>query len=270
MKIRNQVAGAPIAMRLKGEKTDALVLKTVQEKPGLVVHEIAERLNWTNGKVDGSVNRLISQGKVQVKHSLRRGILIKRVYPQEYVPRPRNVIEIPLNMIEEDLWKEKIYVYALSRSTVALSSRRIEEWDKRSFRREQISIRKGAEALTVELPNSISEFYQLENSETSLSTTGDFALITVESTALPVALPPTYPAEAGVKIARLLVFEERIEGVPSCYTFSRIRIDLFKGEAKAEGIPVTSEIHEIVKKIEEKVSISTGSSESIQIPVEVS
>lgn len=192
---RSLIAGAPVAMHLRGEMTDAIVLKEVQERPGSSVHEIAERLSWSNGRVDGSVNRLSSEGKVQVRHTLRRGMLVKRVYPLEYVPKPRNLIEIPRGMIEENLWKRMVHVYALSRSTIALSPRRVEEWDKRAFRKEQVSIRKSAEALKVELPNSIADFYQLENSETSLSTIGDLALVTVESTALPVALPSTYPAE---------------------------------------------------------------------------
>jgi len=271
VKTSGEVAGAPIAMHLRGERTDALVLKVVQEKHGSAVHEIAQRLNWTNGRVDGSVNRLVSQGKVKVKHSLQRGVLVKRVYPQEYVSKPHNLIEIPLNMIEEDLWTKTVQVYALSRSTIALSPRRVDEWDKRAFQRKQIHIRKGAEELTIELPRSISEFYQLENSETSLSTTGDLALVTVESTALTVALPPTYPAEVSVRVTRFLVFEERIEGVPPCYPLSKVHIDLLRGEGKAEGIPIVSEIHRagVARKIEEKVSISTDRSDSIQVPVKV-
>jgi len=271
MKTIGKIAGAPVAMHLRGEMTDASVLKEVQERPGSSVHEIAERLNWTNGKVDGSVNRLVSQGKVKVRHSLRRGTLVKQVYPQEYVPKPHNLIEIPRNMIDEDLWKKTVHVYALSRSTIALSPRRVEEWEKRAFRREQISVRKGADVFKIEIPSFISEFYQLENSETSLSTTGDLALVTVESTALPVALPPTYPAEVGARITRFIMYEERVEGVPSCYPLSKIPMDLFRGEGKAEEIQVPSEIHSvrIMKKTELRAPISTNTSGSVQIPVEV-
>jgi len=271
MKTIGKIAGAPVAMHLRGEMTDASVLEEVQERPGSSVHEIAERLGWSNGRVDSSVNRLSSEGKVQVRHSLRRGMLVKRVYPREYVPKPRNLVEIPRGMIEEDLWKRSVHVYALSRSTIALSPRKVDEWDKRAFRKVQVSIRKSAEALKVELPNSIADFYQLENSETSLSTTGDLALVTVESTALPVVLPPTYPAEAGMRITRFWAFKEQIESVPSCYPLSKVRFDLVKGETKVEGIPVPSEMHlaKIVKRTEERVSLSTNSGESVEIPVEV-
>jgi DNA-binding MarR family transcriptional regulator len=273
MKTIGKIAGAPVAMHLRGEVTDASVLKEVQGRPGSAVHEIAERLGWSNGRVDSSVNRLSSEGKVQVRHSLRRGMLVKRVYPRRYVPKPRNLIEIPRGMIEEDLWKKRVHVYALSRSTIALSPRRVEEWDKRAFRKEQVSVRKSAEALKVALPNSIADFYQLENSETSLSTTGDLALVTVESTALPVALPSSYPAEVGVQITRTFVYEERIriEDAPSCYPLSKVLMDLSKGEGSVKGISVPSEIHrvKIVKVAEERRSASTSGAESVQIPVEV-
>jgi len=269
MKTMGKIAGAPVAMHLRGEMTDASVLKEVQERPGSSVHEIAERLGWSNGRVDSSVNRLSSEGKVQVRHSLRRGMLVKRVYPRRYVPKPHNLIEIPRSMIEEDIWKKMVHVYALSRSTIALSPRRVGEWDKRAFRKEQVSVRKSAKALKVELPNSIADFYQLENSETSLSTTGDLALVTVESTALPVALPPAYPAEEfGARITRILMYQ-RLEGIPSSYPLSQIRMDLFQGEGKAENIPVVSEMVEMVKKTRERASISNSTSEFVQIPVEM-
>jgi predicted transcriptional regulator len=193
---RSRVAGAPLAMRKRGETTDALVLRKVELRPGSSVHDIAERLDWTNGRVDGSVNRLISQGKVRVRHVLRKGTLVKEVYPKEYVSKPHDVVEIPRNMIADDLWKETVEVYALSRTTIAISPDKVEEWDKRAFRQEQVSIQKSDKALEIRLPGSIADFYQLENSEISLSTVGNLALVTVESTLVPVALPATYPAEA--------------------------------------------------------------------------
>lgn len=203
---RSKVAGAPLVMRKRGEKTDAFVLTEVKQRPGSTVHEIAERLNWSNGRVDGSVNRLVSQGRIRVQHVLRKGTLVKRVYPIEHVSKPRDIVEIPRNMIDDKLWGETTEVYALSRTTIAISPNKIEEWEKRAFRRENVSIQRSDEALEIRLPRSISDFYQLENSEISLSTTGDLALVTVESTLMSVSLPPTYPAETmyALKYTRLI------------------------------------------------------------------
>lgn len=265
----SRVAGAPLTMRKRGEKTDALVLREVELRPGSTVHDIAVRLNWTNGRVDGSVNRLISQGKVRVRHILRKGTLVKEVYPKEYVPKPKDVVVIPRNMIDDDLWNGRVEVYALSRSTIAISPRRVEEWDERAFRKEQIEIRKRADALEIKLPSSISDFYQLDNSETSLSTAGDLALVTVESTTLPVALPPMYPAEVMHRVSRLLMVE-RIEGMASYSPFLRIYMDFVEGEGEAKQISIPFEFYRPgVLKRTEKIRALTGSSESVEIPVVV-
>ena len=184
------VAGAPIAMRRKGELTDSLVLEEVRRRPGSTIREIAMQLNMTNGRVDGSVNRLLSQGKVKVKHFLKRGILIKRVYPIEFIPKRKDVIEIPRELVDDSLWKEEAYVYALSRSTIGVSPQDIEEWEKKSILKERVPIFKKEESLMIELPASISEFYELENSEVSLSALDNLVLLTIEQI-LPVILPST-------------------------------------------------------------------------------
>ena len=269
MKSRSRVAGAPLAMRKRGERTDALVLREAELRPGSTVHDIAERLDWTNGRVDGSVNRLVSEGKVEVRHILRKGNLVKTVYPKGHVSKPRDVVEIPRNMIDDDLWKETVEVYALSRATIGISPGKVEEWDKRAFRREQVSIRKSDKVLEIRLPGSIADFYQLENSEISLSTIGDLALVTVESTLLPVALPPTYPAEVTYRITRILMVE-RFEGIASYSPLSRIDVDFVEGKGEAKQIPVPLGVYryEVPRKTG-KIHTCTGSSESVEISVVV-
>jgi len=74
----------------------------------------------------------------------------------------------------------------------------VEEWDKKSILKGKVPLSKKEEALVVKLPASISEFYQLENSEISLSVLDNLVLLTVESV-LPVALPATHPEEARLK-----------------------------------------------------------------------
>lgn len=195
MSKNRRVVGAPIVMHWRGEETDASVLEKIKSMPGASIRDIAEHLKWSNGRVDGSVNRLVNQGKVRVKHYLKKGILFKSVYPSEYVPKPRNIVEIPNDMLE-NTWKERAFVYSLSRSTIGISPRPVDEWDKKTFLREEVSVSKNEESTVITLPDSISEFYQIENSETSLSTVGDLALLTVEPI-LPVALPSTHPEEYG-------------------------------------------------------------------------
>jgi predicted transcriptional regulator len=56
----NRLSGAPVVMHKKGRSTDAVVLEEIIKKPGIAIAEIAENLEWTNGKIDGSVNRLVA------------------------------------------------------------------------------------------------------------------------------------------------------------------------------------------------------------------
>lgn len=191
---KNKMIGAPSVMKRRGEKTDTLVLQEIKNNPGSSIHEIADQLSWTNGRVDGSVNRLLLENKAKVKYVLKRGTLKKRIYPIDFIEKPANVIEIPKRIIEEGSWTNTVEIYALSRSTIALSPYRIEEYDKKAILRNQIPIMETDSTFEVILPNRFSEFYQLENSETGVSSIGEVALITVEST-IPVDVPSTYSVE---------------------------------------------------------------------------
>lgn len=249
----------------KGRETDALVLREIQGNPGSTIHEIAVKLGFSNGRVDGSVNRLISQGKADVRHHLRRSLLVKKVYPLRYVPKPPNIIELPMNMIEVNLWRDTVYVYALSRSTIAFSPVSVAEWEERALIKEKIAIAKTEDTLQIELPNFLSDFYQLENSETSLSTTARFAIATVESI-LPVRLPPSYPAEVPFEITRILMVE-KIKGTTS--HVSEVDVDLLEGETSVT-IPYEADLTLMAERIaKEERKLSTESSETTDLMVEV-
>lgn len=261
-----QIVGAPVVMRKKGRETDAQVLREVRRKPGSAVHDIAVKLGWSNGRVDGSVNRLISQGKVEVRHHLRRGALVKKVYPLHFVPTPPNIIEIPMNMIEGDLWKDTVNVYALSRSTIALSPIRVEEWEEKALRKENIATTIRESVLHIELSSFLSDFYQLENSETSISTTAGFAIVTIESI-LPVGLPPSYPAEVAFEVTRV-VMVEKIKGIAT-YAPAEVDVDLLKGATNVP-IPYEPQLIQMVKKVaKEKRRMLTESSGTSEVLVEV-
>jgi len=213
MSRKKRVAGAPIAMKKRGRKTDALVLKIVQKKHELTIRDIAEELNWSNGRVDGCINRLVKAGKVKVEYTLRKGALIKKVSAINYHVKPRDLVAIPRNAIDERLWQKSVRVYALSRSTIGISPHEIEEWEKRALRKEKLTIEKNPKEFEVKLSDKLSEFYELGNSETSLSVADGLAMLTIESTVLPVALPPTYPAQVSFRIIREMHIKERVEGV---------------------------------------------------------
>ena len=143
----NHLSGAPIVMHKKGRSTDAAVLEEIKRKPGITIAEIAESLEWTNGKVDGSVNRLIVEGKASVKHNLKKGMLVKTVYPANFDTKHANLVQIPTELVNCDLWREKAFVYALSRSTIGIAPHEVGEWGAKAFSSEYVSVRKALKLL---------------------------------------------------------------------------------------------------------------------------
>jgi hypothetical protein len=232
-----------------------MVLEKIMKKPGVTVSEIAESLGWSNGKVDGSVNRLLSKGKVLVKHYLQRGMLVKRVYPSEYPVKPRDTLEIPEKMVDRSLWRDVAVVYALSRSTIGIAPKEVEEWERKAFFKDCADIKREKENIIVALPGRFYDFYQLENSEMSLSIVGNFVLATVESV-LPVTLPPTYPEERRYPIARyrMILESEKIEAVSSNLHFVYLR------EGETRELTFFSESrYAIVNKEPEKILTAISS-----------
>jgi hypothetical protein len=185
----NQLSGAPVVMHKKGRSTDVAVLEEITRKPGVTIAEIAENLEWTNGKVDGSVNRLIVEGKASVKHNLNRGMLVKTVYPADFDKKQANLVQIPTELVNCDLWRENAFVYALSRSTIGIAPHEVGEWGVKAFSSEYVPVEKRPEGVTLKLPERLAGFYHLDNSEISLSAVGDLVFVTVE-TVLPVKFTP--------------------------------------------------------------------------------
>lgn len=263
--------GAPVTMRRRGKRTDALVVQLILEKPGSTIHEIAGGLGWTNGRVDGSINRLLKKGNVRVQHCIRRGMLVKKLYPSEEEIRTPNTIEIPKEMIAEDVWKDRVRVYSLSRSSIAISATENEEWEKRAFWKEDISVEEHEKKLIVRLPDHLSDFYRLENSETSLSTRDEFALVTVESTIVPVELPPTFPAIPVYKRTRYVLVVDKLEIVASGFTEPILGFygKYIEDEKRAvHMIELTDDAHTLSLRAQKKKMSASGTSQLVETPLE--
>lgn len=266
---KNLAKGAPAVMRQKGIHTDYLVMQRILEKPGSTVHEIARDLGWTNGRVDGSANRLFKDGKIRVQHFVRRGMLVKKMFPAGKEVRDPNVVEISKEMIAEDFWKDTARVYALSRSSIAISATKNEEWEKRAFWKGDIQIENGEKELVVKLPDSLSDFYRLENSETSLSGSDEFALLTVESTIIPVDLPGTFPAQPAYRRTRYFLLAERIEGVSTEVIEPDFYGEYLEGEERATAISGKLQgVTNVLRLVEKKRARASDTSGAIEIPVE--
>lgn len=259
--------GAPVVMRQRGRRTDTIIMQRILEKPGSTVREIAKDLGWTNGRVDGSVNRLLNEGKVRVQHCIRRGMLVKKIYPREETRTP-NVIEIPKEMIAEDIWKDTVRVYSLSRSSIAISATKNEEWEKKAFWKGDIAIEDYGKKLIVRLPDHLSDFYRLENSEISLSTSDEFALVTVESTIVPVELPPTFPALPAYRRTRYILVVDKVEGVPTEVIDPEFYGEYIENEERTIRLAGPSEVRTSVLSLVKKKRLASCTSGPVETPVE--
>ena len=271
MKLKKKLPkGAPVIMQQRGRRTDTIVIHRILQKPGSTVHEIAEDLGWTNGRVDGSVNRLLKERKIRVQHCIRRGTLVKKVYPMEEEVRTPNTIEIPKEMIAEGMWKDRVRIYSLSRSSIAISATEVEEWEKKAFWKGDIPVKEDDKKLIVKLPDHLSDFYRLENSETSLSTSDEFALVTVESTIVPVELPPTFPVMPVYKRTRYVLVVDKIEGVVSVVTEPKPEFygEFIEDEERTFRMIDLIEYGDRMLSLRKKKTVASSTLQPVEIPIE--
>jgi len=263
--MRNKIPkGAPEFMKRMGEETDSNIFEEVKKRPGSTVREIAESLEWTNGKVDGSVNRLVSKGELKVQHCVRRGVLVKKVFLADYSVK-LGVFEIPKKMIDESLWKKSATVYALSRTTIGFSPTKMEDWEKLAVKKQEVPINRDVDSLVIELPPFFINFYQLENSETTLSTVGDSGLITVEST-VPVELPQTFPTLKDESITGIVVGVGAISSVarrPLTFRWDPTKEEQFESDLPKELVVA------LFRSIERELDLIKETSETKMVQVKV-
>jgi len=172
--------------------------------------------------------------------------------------------------VDDSLWKEEAYVYALSRSTIGVSPQDVEEWEKKSILKKKVPIFKKEESLIVKIPSPISEFYELENSEVSLSALDNLVLLTIEPI-LPAVLPSTYPEETAVKITRRLIEIQKIkeETISLNPSYRFMATDISEEKGKKILITYDGAYPSAPSKVSLIPEISSGTNESSSKKVEV-
>jgi hypothetical protein len=118
---------------------------------------------------------------IMTSSEMKRCLCVKKVYPVNYTKKSASLIQIPKEMVTLEVWTQQAFIYALSRSTIGVAPRKTGEWDGKAFSQEVVIIKKDDEKVVLELPGRFAQFYQLENSEISLSAVDDLIFVTVES-----------------------------------------------------------------------------------------
>jgi len=163
----------------RGKETDKLLLEAIRRYPGLSQYELAEKLGWRSGHVDGSVRRLVKSKKAFLRIIERDGRRVNLVYPEEY--KPSNLIEVPSDLLEVDnpTWSDKAFLYALDSSTIGVSGREVDEWREMSCFTESTPITKDNEKIVFKIPERFWRFYDLDGKHRVVSINGNNLLITV-------------------------------------------------------------------------------------------
>lgn len=163
----------------RGRESDEILLDIIKRYPGLSQYELARSLKWKAGRVDGSVRRLLNANKIFVRVLERNGRRVNLVYPKEQ--KPSNLIEVPAELLRMDnpIWDQYAFVYALDISTIGISGLEVSEWKEISCFREKLPLQKTKDKMILKIPERFWRFYNLQRKHRVVSINGNNLLITV-------------------------------------------------------------------------------------------
>ena len=81
---KQEVSYAIKATRRKGADTDWTMYELISQKPGFNAYELAKLLNWSTGKVYGSIKRLEKNGLVYSEKIEKDGKLVLKIRPVKW------------------------------------------------------------------------------------------------------------------------------------------------------------------------------------------
>jgi len=162
-----------------GKKSDEFLLDTIEKNPGLSQYELARKLNWHSGHVDGSIRRLLKANRIFIRVLERNGRRVNLIYPKSQ--KPSNVLEVPSELLKvgNPVWNDYAYFHALDSSTIGVSGREIPEWKEVSCFLETVPIQRDDGRLVLQIPEAFWRFYNLERKHRVVSVNGNNILITV-------------------------------------------------------------------------------------------
>ena len=77
-----------------GLSTDSIHIRAIEKSPGLTIYQLAKILDFSLGRIDGSINRMLSKKLIQIEYTMRGGKSSKQVYPINYIPSIEHEIRI--------------------------------------------------------------------------------------------------------------------------------------------------------------------------------
>ena len=163
----------------RGLESDEILLENIKNYPGLSQYELAKKLKWPSGRIDGSVRRLLKEKKIFIKVLERNGRRVNLVYPKD--SKPSNIIEVPAELLHASnpTWLDSAFVFALDSSTVGISGEDVPEWKEISCFQEEVPIKRENGQLVFQIPEKFLRFYNFERKHRVVSVNGNNLLITI-------------------------------------------------------------------------------------------
>jgi hypothetical protein len=164
----------------RGMESDDVLLRTIGERPGFSQYELARKIKWHSGHVDGSIRRLLKSKKVFLRVIERNGRKVNLVYPEEF--KESNLIEVPSKLLEigNPTWNGQAFFYALDSSTIGVSGYEMVEWKEISCLIEDVPIARNEEGkISFRIPEKFWRFYNLDRKHRVVSINGNNLLVTV-------------------------------------------------------------------------------------------
>jgi hypothetical protein len=163
----------------RGRESDKLLLETIKDYPGLSQYELAKKLGWQSGRVDGAIRRIVNENLIVIKSIERNGRVVNLVYPKD--SKPSNIIEVPANLLQvgNPTWLDSAFVYALDSTTIGIAGNEMPEWNEISCFTEKTPIKRNKEKIILQIPEKFSRFYNIERKHKIVSLNGNNILITI-------------------------------------------------------------------------------------------
>ena len=162
-----------------GLESDRILLETIKEYPGLSQYELAKKLKWQSGRVDGAIRRLLNEGQVVIKTLERNGRRVNLVYPED--SKPANVVVVPeaLLHVGNPTWLDSAFIYALDSTTIGVSGHEMPEWAEISCFLKKIPIERDNGKVVLEIPENFKRFYNIDKKHRVVTINGNNLLITI-------------------------------------------------------------------------------------------
>jgi hypothetical protein len=171
---------------------DHMLLTTIKKAPGLSLYELGQVMKWSNGKVDGSLRRLLSERKIVISAIERNGRPVHLVYPKYRLHY--NTVEIPKSLLKSGnpTWKDVAFFYALDNLSFGITGKRFLDWERVSSFREKVKLLNKKDRLVVTIPEKFANFYRLSEKRLTKSIADNNVLLTINGT---IIESMAYPAK---------------------------------------------------------------------------